>query len=171
MHNLSTAPASERACSFPGFCSAVMLVARIWSTGTDPCCPGQAKAGPRSGAGTGNSVMHQSLAGGDAVGRGGHPSLQPDPTHRVRRPRPGIIQRLEQWQRQWQQQCPRQSQQRFGPIRWAADRSQSAWIDYQRRQGIHVVPAAGNPDSVPTPRFDLGVSCSCCAFDTSGFSG
>ena len=53
---------------------------------------------------------------------------------------PGVIQRLELWQRH----C----QQRFGPIRWAADRSQSAWIDHQRRQGIHVVPAAGNPGSV-----------------------
>ncbi len=53
---------------------------------------------------------------------------------------PGVIQRLEQWQRQ----C----QRKFGPIRWAADRSQSAWIDHQRRQGIHVVPAAGNPGSV-----------------------
>ena len=53
------------ACSFPGSCSEAMLVAGIWSTGTDPCCPGQAKAGPRSGAGTGNSVMHQSLKRGE----------------------------------------------------------------------------------------------------------
>ncbi len=52
----------------------------------------------------------------------------------------GVIQRLEQWQRQ----C----RQRFGHIRWAADRSQSAWIDHQRRQGMDVVPAAGNPGSV-----------------------
>ncbi|MCY3733788.1 MAG: hypothetical protein OXG42_05865, partial [Chloroflexi bacterium] len=28
------------------------------------------------------------------------------------------------------------------------DRSQSAWIDHQRRQGMDVVPAAGNPGSV-----------------------
>ena len=53
---------------------------------------------------------------------------------------PGVIQRLELWQRQ----C----QQRFGPIRWAADRSQSAWIDHQRRQGIHVVP---RPPATPAP--------------------
>ena len=53
---------------------------------------------------------------------------------------PGVIQRLEQWQRQ----C----RQRFGHIRWAADRSQSAWIDHQRRQGIHVVPASGAPGSI-----------------------
>ena len=53
---------------------------------------------------------------------------------------PGVIQRLEQWQRR----C----RQRFGRIRWAADRSQSAWIDHQKRQGMDVVPAAGNPGSV-----------------------
>ena len=53
---------------------------------------------------------------------------------------PGVIQRLEQWQRR----C----QQRFGRIRWAADRSQSAWIDHQKRQGMDVVPAAGSPGSV-----------------------
>ena len=53
---------------------------------------------------------------------------------------PGVIQRLEQWQRQ----C----RQRFGRIRWAADRSQSAWIDHQRRQHIDVVPASGAPGSV-----------------------
>ncbi len=53
---------------------------------------------------------------------------------------PGVTQRLEQWQRQ----C----RKRFGPIRWAADRSQFAWIDHQRRQGIKVVPANGGPDSV-----------------------
>ena len=53
---------------------------------------------------------------------------------------PGVIQRLEQWQRR----C----RQRFGPIRWAADRSQSAWIDHQRRQGIDIEPAAGGPGSV-----------------------
>ena len=53
---------------------------------------------------------------------------------------PGVIQRLEQWQRQ----C----RQRFGRIRWAADRSQSAWIDHQRRQRIDVVPASGAPGSI-----------------------
>ena len=53
---------------------------------------------------------------------------------------PGVIQRLEQWQRQ----C----QRRYGRIRWAADRSQSAWIDHQRRQGLDVVPASGTPGSV-----------------------
>jgi len=53
---------------------------------------------------------------------------------------PGVIQRLEQWQ----QAC----QRRYGRIRWAADRSQSAWIDHQRRQGIDVLPAAGTPGSV-----------------------
>ena len=62
------------ACSFPRFCSAAMFVARIWLPGIDSCCPGQASTGPRSGAGTGNSVMHQSLQGGtgnpDAQGAG-----------------------------------------------------------------------------------------------------
>ena len=53
---------------------------------------------------------------------------------------PGVIQRLEQWQRR----C----KQRFGRIRWAADRSQSAWIDHQKRQGMDVAPAAGSPGSV-----------------------
>ncbi|MDE2745068.1 MAG: phage terminase large subunit [Chloroflexota bacterium] len=53
---------------------------------------------------------------------------------------PGVIQRLEQWQ----QAC----QRRHGRIRWAADRSQSAWIDHQRRQGIDVVPASGAPGSI-----------------------
>ncbi|MCY4618570.1 MAG: phage terminase large subunit [Chloroflexi bacterium] len=89
------------------------------------------------------------LAGGDGAGRGGVlPAGRGGVAHPFTLIRlaefedrgPGVIQRLEQWQRQ----C----QQRFGPIRWAADRSQSAWIDHQRRQGIHVVPAAGNPGSV-----------------------
>ena len=53
---------------------------------------------------------------------------------------PGVIQRLEQWQKA----CRR----KYGPIRWAADRSQSAWIDHQRRQGIDVVPASGAPGSI-----------------------
>ena len=53
---------------------------------------------------------------------------------------PGVYQRLEQWQ----QHCRR----RFGRIRWCADRSQSAWIDHQRRRGIRVVPSNGGPDSV-----------------------
>ena len=42
------------ACSFPGFLPAAMFVAGIWSTGTYPTSLGFAKAGPRSGAGTGN---------------------------------------------------------------------------------------------------------------------
>ena len=42
------------ACSFPGFLPAAMFVAGIWSTGTYPSSLGFAKAGPRSGAGTGN---------------------------------------------------------------------------------------------------------------------
>ena len=53
---------------------------------------------------------------------------------------PGVIQRLEQFQKD----CKR----RFGRIRWCADRSQSAWIDHQRRQGIKVEPSAGGPGSV-----------------------
>jgi hypothetical protein len=53
---------------------------------------------------------------------------------------PGVTQRLEQWQRA----CAR----KLGPIRWCADRSQSAWIDHQRRLGINVVPSNGGPDSV-----------------------
>ncbi|MDE2988444.1 MAG: phage terminase large subunit [Chloroflexota bacterium] len=53
---------------------------------------------------------------------------------------PGVIQRLERWQKA----CRR----KYGPIRWAADRSQSAWIDHQRRQGIDVVPASGTPGSI-----------------------
>ena len=40
--------------SFPGSGTAAILVACIWSTGTYPSCLSHAKAGPRSGAGTGN---------------------------------------------------------------------------------------------------------------------
>ena len=42
------------ACSFPGFLPTAMFVAGIWSTGTYPSSLGFAKAGPRSGVGTGN---------------------------------------------------------------------------------------------------------------------
>ncbi len=42
------------ACSFSGFLPAAMFVVGIWSTGTYPSSLGFAKAGPRSGAGTGN---------------------------------------------------------------------------------------------------------------------
>ena len=42
------------ACSFPGFLPAAMFVACIWSTETYSSSLGYAKAGPRSGAGTGN---------------------------------------------------------------------------------------------------------------------
>ena len=52
----------------------------------------------------------------------------------------GVLQRLEQWQRR----CRRV----FGRIRWCADRSQSAWIDHQRRQRIDVVPSKGGDGSV-----------------------
>lgn len=53
---------------------------------------------------------------------------------------PGVTERLEQWQHHWQR--------KLGPIQWCADRSQSAWIDHQRRQGHRVVPSKGGPDSV-----------------------
>ena len=53
---------------------------------------------------------------------------------------PGVTERLEQWQQLWRR--------KLGPIQWCADRSQSAWIDHQRRQGNHVVPSKGGPDSV-----------------------
>ncbi len=53
---------------------------------------------------------------------------------------PGVTERLEQWQRAWRH--------KLGPIQWCADRSQSAWIDHQRRQGNNVVPSKGGPDSV-----------------------
>ena len=53
---------------------------------------------------------------------------------------PGVTERLEQWQLSWQRQ--------LGAVQWCADRSQSAWIDHQRRQGLHVVPSRGGPDSV-----------------------
>lgn len=53
---------------------------------------------------------------------------------------PDVIQRLEAWQRR----CVAQ----FGRIRWCADRSQSAWIDHQRRQRIAVVPSRGGEGSV-----------------------
>ena len=83
------------------------------------------------------------LAGGDAAGRGGvSPSSQPILIRlaEFEDRGPGVTRRLEQWQRN----CQRQ----FGRIRWCADRSQSAWIDHQRRQGIHVVPSSGGPGSV-----------------------
>ena len=53
---------------------------------------------------------------------------------------PGVTQRLEHWQQSWQR--------KLGAIQWCADRSQSAWIDHQRRQGHHVVASKGGPDSV-----------------------
>ncbi|MCY3571262.1 MAG: phage terminase large subunit [Chloroflexi bacterium] len=53
---------------------------------------------------------------------------------------PGVTERLEQWQHHWQR--------KLGPIQWCADRSQSAWIDHQRRQGHRVVPSKGGPDSL-----------------------
>ena len=53
---------------------------------------------------------------------------------------PGVTERLEQWQRSWRY--------KLGPIQWCADRSQSAWIDHQRRLGLNVVPSKGGPDSV-----------------------
>ena len=53
---------------------------------------------------------------------------------------PGVTERLEQWQQSWRR--------KLGPIQWCADRSQSAWIDHQRRLGNHVVPSTGGPDSV-----------------------
>ena len=53
---------------------------------------------------------------------------------------PGVTERLEQWQQHWQR--------KLGPIQWRADRSQSAWIDHQRRLGHHVTPSRGGPDSV-----------------------
>ena len=57
---------------------------------------------------------------------------------------PDVIQRLEAWQRR----CIRQLGGQFGRIRWCADRSQSAWIDHQQRQGIDVVPSRGGEGSV-----------------------
>ena len=53
---------------------------------------------------------------------------------------PGVTERLEQWQREWRL--------KLGPIQWCADRSQSAWIDHQRRLGQPVRPSKGGPDSV-----------------------
>ncbi|MDE2892283.1 MAG: phage terminase large subunit [Chloroflexota bacterium] len=50
------------------------------------------------------------------------------------------IQRLEAWQRRWIGQV--------GRIRWCADRTQSAWIDHQRRQGMNVVASRGGEGSV-----------------------
>lgn len=53
---------------------------------------------------------------------------------------PGVTGRLEVWQHQWRS--------KLGRIQWCADRSQSAWIDHQRRLGNRVVPSKGGPDSV-----------------------
>ena len=53
---------------------------------------------------------------------------------------PGVTERLERWQQHWRR--------KLGPIQWCADRSQSAWIDHQRRLGNHVGPSKGGPDSV-----------------------
>ena len=108
---------------------------------------------PRSGRHAGSAslprpVRHADssslpLLGGGAEGGGGTVST---PTFTLIRLAefedrgPGVTQRLEQWQRDCQR-C-------YGPVRWAADRSQSAWIDHQRRQGIRVVPASGAPGSV-----------------------
>ena len=53
---------------------------------------------------------------------------------------PGVTERLERWQERWRR--------KLGPIQWCADRSQSAWIDHQRRQRRQVRPSQGGPDSV-----------------------
>ena len=53
---------------------------------------------------------------------------------------PGVTGRLEVWQHRWRS--------KLGRIQWCADRSQSAWIDHQRRLGNRVVPSKGGPDSV-----------------------
>ncbi len=53
---------------------------------------------------------------------------------------PGVTERLERWQRAWES--------KLGQVQWCADRSQSAWIDHQRRQGHQVKPSRGGPDSV-----------------------
>ena len=53
---------------------------------------------------------------------------------------PGVTERLELWQQHWRR--------KLGRIVWCADRSQSAWIDHQRRQGNRVLPSKGGPDSV-----------------------
>ncbi|MXX81832.1 MAG: hypothetical protein F4Y69_12515 [Chloroflexi bacterium] len=79
-------------------------------------------------------------AGGDAEGRGGLPANILIRLGEFEDRGPGVTERLEQWQRDWKL--------RLGPIQWCADRSQSAWIDHQRRQGNRVVPSKGGPDSV-----------------------
>ena len=53
---------------------------------------------------------------------------------------PGVTERLERWQESWRR--------KLGRITWCADRTQSAWIDHQRRQGKRVVASQGGPDSV-----------------------
>ena len=53
---------------------------------------------------------------------------------------PGVTERLERWQQSWRA--------KLGGIQWCADRTQSAWIDHQRRLGHAVVPSQGGPDSV-----------------------
>ncbi len=53
---------------------------------------------------------------------------------------PGVTERLERWI----DDCRRQ----FGSVTWCADRSQSAWIDHQRRRGRRIRPSQGGPDSV-----------------------
>ncbi|MDE2966910.1 MAG: phage terminase large subunit [Chloroflexota bacterium] len=53
---------------------------------------------------------------------------------------PGVTERLEIWQRHWKR--------KLGRIRWCADRSQLAWIDHQKRQGLRVVPSKGGSGSV-----------------------
>ena len=53
---------------------------------------------------------------------------------------PGATERLEQWQKQWRR--------KLGPIHWCADRTQTAWIDHQKRQGNKVLPSKGGPGSV-----------------------
>ncbi|MYF81248.1 MAG: hypothetical protein F4177_05695 [Chloroflexi bacterium] len=79
-------------------------------------------------------------AGGDAEGRGGAPANILIRLGEFEDRGPGVTERLEQWQRDWRA--------KLGPIHWCADRSQSAWIDHQRRQGNRVVPSKGGPDSV-----------------------
>ena len=55
MHNLSTAPATERGPLLPLCpCQEDILAACIWSPGASRCCRVRACAGQSSGAGTGD---------------------------------------------------------------------------------------------------------------------
>ena len=54
---------------------------------------------------------------------------------------PNVMSRLADWMRSWQRRLR-------SPVRWRADRSQSAWIGQMQREGLRIASSLGGPHSV-----------------------